>query len=171
MTLDRTPLIVIAVMPDDIQAQLDGLRRAHYPAERNRVPAHCTLLHAVPGMVADELAQTCATLAATTRSPSARIERVIDLDGGTALAVDSPDLLVLREAIAERFCGMLTGADTLPARLHVTVQNKVERRTAHVLQAELRRAWHPRAITVAGLAAHRVRDGVWHPAGAWRFRR
>ncbi|WP_353228422.1 2'-5' RNA ligase family protein [Novosphingobium sp.] len=167
---DRTPLIVLALLPDAVQARLDALRRAHYPPERNRVPAHCTLFHAVPGMVGAELTATLATLAATTPPMPARIDRVIDLDGGTALGVFSPELVALREALADRFHGLLTGGDAVPARLHVTVQNKVERRTAHILQSQLRDTWQAVETTIPGIAVHRVIDGAWHPVGVWRLR-
>lgn len=166
----RTPLIVVAQLQPAVQARLEGLRRAHYPPQMNRVPAHCTVFHAVPGMVADELARVLARLAAATRPPPARLDRVIDLDGGTAIAIASEAMIALRETIAEHFHGMLHGADALPARLHVTIQNKVERRTAHALQRELAATWRPVDTAFAGLAAHRVRDGLWQAAGEWRFR-
>jgi hypothetical protein len=170
MTIDRTPHLVLAVLPDAVQVRLDALRRAHYPAERNRNPAHCTLFHAVPGMVAAELASALARLTAETPPPRARIDRVIDLDGGTALALVSTELAEVRETLADHFHGLLTGGDAVPARFHITVQNKVERRTAHILQAELAATWRATETTVAAIAVHRVVDGAWQPAGVWRFR-
>jgi hypothetical protein len=168
--IDRTPHLVLAVLPGAVQARLDALRRAHYPAERNRVPAHCTLFHAVPGMVATELASVLARLTATTPPPRARIDRVIDLDGGTALALVSADLVDLRETLADHFHGLLTGGDAVPPRFHITVQNKVERRAAHILQAELAATWQPVETPIAAIAVKRVIDGAWHPDGSWRFR-
>jgi len=170
MAIDRTPHLVLAVLPDAVQARLDALRRAHYPAERNRVPAHCTLFHAVPGMVAGELTSVLARMTANTPPPMARIDRVIDLDGGTALALVSADLVEIRESLADHFHGLLTGGDAVAPRFHITVQNKVERRDAHILQAELATSWRATDTTVAGIAVHRVIDGAWHPVGVWRFR-
>jgi hypothetical protein len=167
---DRTPLIVLAVLPDAALARLDALRRAHYPPERNRVPAHCTLFHAIPGMIAAELVDVLAVMAASNPPPRARIDRIIDLDGGTALGVTSPDLLDLRGGLADRFHGLLSGVDAVPPRLHVTIQNKVERRTAHQLQAALRSTWKPLEITIPALAVHRVVDGTWIHVGTWRLR-
>jgi hypothetical protein len=167
---DRTPHIVLAVLPDAVQARLDGLRRTHYPPDRNRVPAHCTLFHAIPGMVAAELAGLLSTLAAQNPPPRARIDRVLDLDSGTALGVFAPELLALREAIADHFHGLLTGGDALAPRLHVTIQNKVDRPTARALQRTLGASWQAIDTDVQALAVHRVVDGGWQPAGAWRFR-
>ena len=167
---DRTPHLGLALLPDAVQARLESLRRAHYPPERNRNPAHCTLFHAIPGMVAPELAGLLATLTAQTPPPPARIDRVLDLDSGTALGVFSPDLVALRETLADHFHGLLTGGDAVPARLHVTIQNKVDRPTARALQRTLGASWQAIDTTVTGLAVHRVVDGVWQRAGAWHFR-
>ena len=49
------PLIVTAELPDDVLAWADGLRRAHFPPERNWLVAHVTLFHALPPSVHDEL--------------------------------------------------------------------------------------------------------------------
>ncbi len=168
---DRTPHLVLAVLPDAVQARLDALRRAHYPPERNRAPAHCTLFHAVPGMVAAELADLLARLTAQGTPPQARIDRVIDLDSGTALGVFSPDLIMVRETIADHFHGLLTGGDAVPPRLHITIQNKVDRPAARTLQRALGASWQPLDLRIPALAVHRVVDGGWQAAGTWRFRR
>lgn len=170
MRPDRTPHIVLAVLPDAVQAKLEALRRAHYPPERNHSPAHCTLFHAVPGMVAAELTDLLARLTAQTPPPRAQIDRVLDLDSGTALGVFCPDLVGLRERIADHFHGLLTGGDAVAARLHITIQNKVDRPTARALQRLLAASWQAIDTTVPALAVHRVTDGVWQPVGTWRFR-
>ncbi|WP_367183741.1 2'-5' RNA ligase family protein, partial [Novosphingobium sp. Chol11] len=80
------------------------------------------------------------------------------------------ELLDLRDRIAEHFHGMLTQQDTPRLRLHVTVQNKVERAEAHALQAELALGFRPENFCFAGLALHRYLGGPWEPAGRWSFR-
>ena len=49
------PLIVSALLDPDSFAWLDGLRRAHFPAERNLLDAHLTLFHALPPSLEPEL--------------------------------------------------------------------------------------------------------------------
>lgn len=169
--IDRTPHLVLAILPDALQARLDTLRRAHYPPARNHHPAHCTLFHAMPGMVAAELGGLLATLTAQAPPPQITIDRVIDLDSGTALRVFSPELVALRETIADHFHGLLTGGDAVPPRLHVTIQNKVDRPTARALQRTLAASWHPAEGRIAAFTVHRVVEGAWVPAGTWRFRR
>jgi hypothetical protein len=168
--IDRSPHLVLALWPDTVQTQLDALRRAHYPPLRNHHPAHCTLFHAVPGMVAAELVDRIARVTAQTPPPPARIDRVLDLDSGTALGVFSPDLVAMREALADHFHGLLTGGDAVPARLHITLQNKVDRPAARALQRALAASWRPLDTAIPALAVHRVVDGAWHRVGTWRFR-
>jgi hypothetical protein len=43
------PLILTLALDGEAFAFFDGLRRAHFPPERNVVPAHVTLFHALPG--------------------------------------------------------------------------------------------------------------------------
>ncbi|MGK3899645.1 hypothetical protein ABI062_15425, partial [Enterococcus faecium] len=49
------PIIVSALFGDRDFAWLDGLRRAHFPPERNVLPAHLTLFHHLPPSVEHEL--------------------------------------------------------------------------------------------------------------------
>ncbi len=164
------PHILYAVFADPAHGRLEGLRRAHYPPHRNRSPAHCTLFHAVPGLATGELADLVAAETRRLAPPRAVIDRVIDLDGGTAFGVACEGLIDLRAMLAERLLGLLSGADTHAARLHVTVQNKVERAEAHRLQAELRRGWHPVETRAAAIALARVDPAGWVAAGRWAFR-
>ncbi|EGD57377.1 hypothetical protein Y88_3686 [Novosphingobium nitrogenifigens DSM 19370] len=170
MTTARAPFLVLATLPAPLQARLDALRRAHYPVEHNRSPAHLTLFHAVPGMVAAELADLLAMLTGSMPPPRARFGGVVDLGSGTGVGVASPELADLRETIAERFHGLLSGGDAVPPRFHVTVQNKVERPRARALQRDLPVLWQPCDAQIPGIAIHRVVDGQWQPAGSWRFR-
>ena len=46
---DAAPLIITAALDEGGFDWFDDLRRAHFPAHRNVVPAHLTLFHALPG--------------------------------------------------------------------------------------------------------------------------
>ena len=76
----------------------------------------------------------------------------------------------MRETLADHFHGLLTGGDAVPARFHITVQNKVDRRTAHILQADLATRWPATDTTIRAIAVHRIVGGAWHPVGTWPFR-
>jgi hypothetical protein len=164
------PIIVTATFGDGDNGWLQALRRAHYPAARNRVPAHLTLLRHLPPGIEAELSRR---LAATTAAPppQAEIAGVIDLGQGTALRVESEGLEAIRADLADAFHGLLMPQDRTPWRPHVTIQNKVEPRDARALQRQLRLGFEPRPLAIRGLASWHYLDGRWEPVRSHAFRR
>lgn len=163
------PAIVTATFADGDNGWLQELRRAHFPPERNQVPAHLTLFHHLPPSVIRELDQRLARHAAMP-PPRAMIAGIIDLGGGTALRVDSEELEDIRHDLAEALRGLLTPQDQAPWRPHVTVQNKVEPREAKRLQQQLRASFTPRPLAIRGLATWRYLGGPWAPLKTYVFR-
>jgi hypothetical protein len=164
------PLIVTAELPTALQARAEALRRAHYPLDRNHVPAHVTLLRALPPFVEDEARRLLSALAAELPPPPAAITGLLDLGSGTALAIESHALREVRAMIAAHFHGLLTLQDEGEPRLHVTLQNKVPRAEARALQAAFGPVIHTERFAFAGLALHRYRGGPWEGVGRWSFR-
>ena len=165
------PFIVTAELPSDVHSWADGLRRAHYPPERNKLAAHVTLFHALAPSLREELVPLLARMAGDYAPPEARISGLMDLGGGTAFRIDSPGMAEIREDIAEHFHGALTAQDNQALRLHITVQNKVERAAAKALQAALATQQIERRFRFAGLGLHLYRGGPWETVGRWSFRR
>lgn len=164
------PIIVAAVIGAGDFAWLDGLRRRHFPPERNVLPAHLTLFHHLPRSALDELRRLIAIEAAAP-PPDARIARPILLGRGVAFAIDSPGLRAIRERLADRFRGQLVPQDAAGWRPHVTIQNKVEPEVARVLLREIEAGFRPRSFAIEGLAAFHYRGGPWEQIFARRFRR
>lgn len=164
------PLILTAELPPDLHGWASGLRRAHFPPERNQLEAHVTLFHALPPSCEAELRDRCAALAREHPAVPARLEGLMKLGKGTALALASPAMLALRGELAARFHGLLTPQDAQPPRLHVTIQNKVSLEEARALQAVLTPQIQPRAFAFAGLALHAYRGGPWEFLKRWPFR-
>ena len=162
-------LIVTAELASVEFAFFDGLRRAHFPPDRNVVPAHLTLFHQLPPMIADELAGRLAAAVRTPR-PRAMLARIIDLGGGTAFGVDCEGLDAIRDDLAAAFRGMLTAQDSGGWCPHVTVQNKVPPKIARALQDQLRIGFAPRPLAIHGLASWRYLGGPWEPLGSYAFR-
>ena len=162
-------LIVSAELADADFAWLDGLRRAHYPAERNRVAAHLTMFHALPPSLEDEARRRLAN-AARRKPPRATIAGVMDLGGGVAMRVVSEDLDAVREELADAFHGMLGAQDSGGWRPHVTVQNKVSNHEARQLLVALEASFHPRPLGISGLGLHRYQGGPWQTVQVWPFR-
>lgn len=150
-------------------AWLEDLRRAHYPPERNRVPAHLTLFSQLPPGIERELGQRLSVYAGAP-APRARVAGVIDLGGGTAFRVESAELEDIREDLALALHGLLTVQDRSSWAPHVTIQNKVVPREAKALQATLRATFLARPLAIKGLASWRYREGPWEPIRRYVFR-
>ena len=163
------PLIVTAQFAKDDHAWLEGLRRAHYPFERNRVPAHLTMFHSLPPSAEFELRSRLAELARE-RPPRATIEGLMDLGGGVAFRVVSPDLDRIRGQLAEDLHGLLGTQDSGGWRPHITIQNKVAPKVARAFIANLQQGFRPRPLAVSGLGLHSYLGGPWGDLGKWSFR-
>jgi 2'-5' RNA ligase len=166
----RAPLLVTADLPGDVFAWADGLRRAHFPPERNRLEAHVTLFHALPPSVDSELRQLLGELAAASAPPEARISGLMNLGGGTALAVDSAAMLELHALIQQRMHGLMMPQDARPVRLHITIQNKVLPQAAAALQKQLGPGLENRRFRFRGFALFAYEDGLWAPLRTYPFR-
>jgi hypothetical protein len=164
------PFIVTADLPPDILAWADSLRRAHYPAHRNKLEAHVTLFHSFAPSLREELRGVLARMAGEYAPPEAQLNGIMRLGGGTALAIESPGMLLIREHIAEHFHGALTAQDSHAPRLHITIQNKVSRQEAKTLQQELSAMLQPRKFAFRGLGLHLYRETHWEALGRWSFR-
>ncbi|HEY0960627.1 MAG TPA: 2'-5' RNA ligase family protein [Novosphingobium sp.] len=147
----------------------DALRKAHYPPERNHLPAHVTLFHALPPSAEEEIRTLLGELARL-EPPMAEISGIMDLGCGTALAVESAEMLALHEHIAERLHGVLSPQDGHTPRLHITIQNKVDKAAAKALQAELRGNLRPYRFRFKGLALHAWQAGLWQNIRSYSFR-
>ena len=163
------PLIVTADFAPADHAFLDAERRAHFPPERNILPAHLTLFHALPPSVEPELRRRLAE-AADRPVPRATLAGLRSLGGGVAYVVMSDELDDLRAELADGFKGCLTAQDAAGWRAHVTIQNKVDPRVARDLLADKERGFRLRPLGLKGLALHRYQGGPWATVQRWSFR-
>ena len=164
------PLILTALLPRDLQAWATGLRRQHFPPERNYLEAHVTLFHAVPAHCETELSGILRQFAAEFAPVEARLTDVMSLGRGTALKLESPGMLRLRDAIADHLRGLLTKQDQHCPRLHITIQNKVPPAEAKALQAALEGTVEPRQFAFRGWGLHRYLGGPWEHIRDFAFR-
>jgi hypothetical protein len=164
------PLLITAELPPEVLAWADGLRRAHYPPEKNRLRAHVTLFHALPPSAEGEVRRLLGELAKGP-GPDARVTGIWNLGQGTAFDVASDGMTSLFEQMRERFAGLMTSQDDRTLRLHITVQNKVPPGTAKVLQAALRKSFEPRAFRFRGFGLYAWDEGLWQPIADYPFRR
>ncbi|HEY7006380.1 MAG TPA: 2'-5' RNA ligase family protein [Sphingomicrobium sp.] len=162
-------LIITAEIAQRDFSWIEGLRRANYPAQRNQVPAHLTMFHALPPSSESEVRARLAQLVRRPL-PSATIAGLMDLGGGVAFRVVSPDLDAIREELATELHGLLSAQDSGGWRPHVTIQNKVPSKVARALKESLERSFQPRPLAISGLGLHRYMDGPWEPLATYAFR-
>lgn len=164
------PIIMTAQMGKAEFAWAEGLRRRHFPPERNQISAHITLFHHLPPQALDEIRSAVVALAADFPKPAATLSGLIHLGRGVAYHLHAPKLLALRMELADRFAGLLTAQDQQKPRLHITVQNKVPSGEAKRLFEQLAAEFEPRPFAIHGIGLHYYLDGPWQDIGTWPFR-
>ena len=162
-------LIVTAEIGANDLSWLDRLRRAHYPPERNRVPAHLTIFHALPPSAEREV-RSSLSRTVSAEPPQASIEGLMNLGGGVAYRVVSPQLDGIRSRLADDFHGLLSAQDSDGWRPHVTIQNKVSAKEARALMIEIEQGFCPQPLEIRGLGLHRYIDGPWERLATYAFR-
>ena len=164
------PIIVTALFGASEQQWFDRQRQAHFPPERNHLPAHLTLFHHLPPGLAAELSQRLRAETRGVAAPTARVMRPYALGHGVAYRIESDGLAQIRARLVDAFAGLLVPQDAAGGwRAHVTVQNKVEPAVARALLTMLERDFRPRPVAIAGLAAWWYRGGPWEPLSRHMF--
>ncbi|WP_299328099.1 2'-5' RNA ligase family protein [Parasphingopyxis sp.] len=171
MNETAAPIIVSALFGDADFAFFNGLRRQHFPPERNVIDAHLTLFHHLPPSIAGELKHRLDAETRDAPQPKARLSGIMSLGRGVAFRIDSPDLAVIRNGLADAFSGLLTPQDQQGWRPHVTIQNKVEPAEAKRLLAELSADFRPRPVDISGIACWYYRGGPWESLSRHMFAR
>lgn len=163
------PLIVTAELGGEDQAWFDGLRKRHFPPERNHLAAHLTMFHQLPPSAEAALKRLLSDLAKAP-PPAASVGGIMDLGGGTAFRIRSHGLESIRNEIAEHFHGMLSAQDAQGWIPHITVQNKVRRAEAIEVARALNGVREGEPVRVDGLGVHRYLGGPWERVAAYKFR-
>jgi 2'-5' RNA ligase len=167
--MPQNPLILTLELDEDAFAEFDGQRRRYFPPALNKIPAHVTLFHHLPG---EEERGIVETLAAEVRAQAPLPVKVAGLrfiGRGVAYGLDSPRLSSLRGRLAATFEPWLTPQDRQGYRPHVTVQNKVAPEEARALHRELEATFVPREIIGTGLLLWRYLGGPWEARGRFPF--
>lgn len=168
------PFILTAAIPEPLRGYAEGLRRAHFPPERNHLHAHVTLFHSFAPSLLEELKSYLPSLVREFAAPKGRVSGILDLGKGTAIRLEAPELLGIRALIADHFHGMLTDQDLHEPRPHITIQNKVAKDEARSLQAALSgeiERWTQRPpFAFPALELHRYLGGLWEHVKSFPFR-
>lgn len=138
-------------------AWLDGLRRAHFPPERNVLSAHLTMFHRLsPSQVA-----RLHTVPLPAEPIPLQFDQVMFLGFGNAIRATSPELEQLRAHVKVAIGAGLSRQDDQRWAPHVTIQNKTTADNAQALYAALSPAFQPRSGSVRGLDVFEYLGGPW----------
>jgi hypothetical protein len=127
------------------------------------------MFHALPPSAEAEIRSRLSELVKG-RAPAARIDGLMDLGGGVAFRVVSPELDRIREGLVHDLHGLLGAQDSSGWRPHVTIQNKVAPKVARALIASCEREFRPRPLAISGLGLHRYLGGPWERLAICPFR-
>lgn len=165
------PLILTLKLDQHTFQILDNLRREHFPPERNVIPAHITLFHALPGEQLESIEQTLQRVCNATSQFDLTVAQPRSLGRGVALTVEGATLIQVRSQLATAWASWLSPQDAQRYQPHVTVQNKVSTAAAQTLLATLRAHWQPLAATGEGLVLWRYLGGPWAQVATFDFMR
>ncbi len=164
---DSPPTLILTARFDAVaQTFFEAARKAHFPADRNFIPAHLTLFHQLPGEHLTETVAAVRSVTSTITAPiAARCSAVQPLGNGGAFTIEAPALWTVREQIATTFSDQLSVQDRQKSQRrpgwHVTFQNKVDRETAVRTLETVRAAFEPFETTIIALELWTYRGGPW----------
>jgi 2'-5' RNA ligase len=163
------PLIVTLKLDQSTFERANALRQQYFPPDRNLVPAHITLFHALPGeqetVIKQHLQRVCGeTPKIVLELPSLRF-----LGQGVAIEVEAPALVALRQSLAKTWQDWLTRQDRQRYQPHITIQNKVAGTIARQTYEQLLERWQPLNAYGEGLLLWYYCGGLWELAEAFLF--
>jgi hypothetical protein len=150
--------------------RLNALRKQHFPASRNHIPAHLTLFHALPADREAYIREVVAGAVAKTPVLALRFGALRFLGRGVAIDVECEELLRLRGELRRAFASFLTPQDAQNWKHpHVTIQNKVTSQVARSTFDDLNEDWQQWEGQAEGLLLWYYRGGPWEKAGDFDF--
>lgn len=168
---DAAPIIVTLQLDGATSETFERLRQTYFPPELNRVPAHLTLFHALPGAQVDRVLRVVGHSALARPPFPVRVTGLLKLGRGVGFRLEAPTLTAVRREIQEAFAERLTRQDREGFRPHVTVQNKVSPERARHTYEALMAGFSPWEATAEGLQLWHYRGGPWEPLAVVPFGR
>ncbi|MBD1875029.1 2'-5' RNA ligase family protein [Nodosilinea sp. FACHB-131] len=164
-----TPLILTLKLDQATFERANTLRQQHFPPERNVVPAHVILFHHLPGEQESAICHSLKTLCAQSEPFSFSLPSPQFFGNGVAIKVNSPELMQVHKTLATTWDAWLIPQDRQGYRPHITIQNKVDSKTARQLYEELEAQWQSITGWGEGLLLWRYQKGPWELAREFCF--
>lgn len=150
-------------------AFFDEQRRRYFPPERNFIPAHLTLFHALPGEQVEKIQKDIEVRASDQKPFRLDVTGLRPLGRGVAYALASAELTAMRRYFALAWNDWLKPQDRQNHNPHVTVQNKVDPTQARALLEDLSDSFRPFQVEAVGLDLWWYRGGPWEHVRGFRF--
>jgi 2'-5' RNA ligase len=165
-----SPLILTLKLDSIAFDVLDRLRQQHFPPERNFLSAHITLFHKLPSEQELAIRQTLEDACSTTPAVHLLFPTLRSLGRGVAIQVDCPELVQLRNHLAQEWNPWLSPQDKQRYQPHITIQNKVAPSEAQQLYDRLADGWNTFSGKGEGLLLWRYQGGPWELAHEFTFK-
>ena len=146
-------------LDESSQAFFEKMRQAHFPPERNQIPAHLTLFHQLPE-TRDVLA-SIETVADDQPVFSLDVTGLRSLGRGVAYTLASNVLIEVHRRLASSLEEYLIPQDRQRFSPHVVIQNKVTGDQARALLDSLRPQFSPRTVQAVGFDLWLYLGGPW----------
>ena len=159
------PLILTLGLDLQNQTRFEEERRRYFPARLNRIPAHISLFHALPGDRLSAIRERLRKLASASTPFPLEVYDLMRLGRGVAYAVRAPELDRIHAALRTEWLTDLTRQDQQPFRPHVVIQNKVDPDEARTLYTRLSQGFRPWVAEAASLLLWHYEGGPWSAAG------
>ena len=157
----NSALILTAAMDNESFERFDALRVQHFPPERNFIPAHITLFHALPVSQQEKIFDIVQLLCNRTATIEGSAKKLRKLGAGVAYDIEAPQLVALHGMLKDTFGGAVSGQDRLPFQPHVTIQNKVDPAVARALFESMQAEHKPFPVDIVGIELWLYMGGPW----------
>ena len=169
-TAPAPPLVLTLSIDPAAQSQFEQQRRHYFPPSLNRIPAHISLFHALPGEELPAIRTLLAEVSTGLAAFPIQVHDVQKLGRGVAYALAAEQLDALHSRLRAAWLPWLTAQDAQGFRPHVVVQNKVDPAAARALYERLAATFRPYSIQAEGLLLWRYLGGPWALEEQFHFR-
>lgn len=163
------PLILTLKLDSKSFDFFNQLRQQYFPPERNFLPAHITLFHALPNTQLEEIQESLEECANQTPVLYLTFPKLRFLGRGVAIEVGCPELIQLRQQLGDRWHDDLNRQDQQPYHPHITIQNKVPPDEAKQVYEQLAKDWQPCTGYGEGLLLWYYQGGPWELVEEFAF--
>ncbi|MEB3336690.1 MAG: 2'-5' RNA ligase family protein [Leptolyngbyaceae bacterium] len=163
------PLVLTLKLDPTTFERVNEWRQQYFPPERNFLPAHVTLFHALPGAQGLAIQQRLQELCAQTPRLPLHFPTLRFLGRGVAVELRSLEFVQFRQSLATSWRDWLSPQDRQGYRPHITIQNKVTSAEARRLYEHLLEQWHPWDGFGEGLLLWHYLGGPWELVQEFSF--